>query len=149
MVCYYLKQETADKFPEHSKRIVGGHLFLRFICPAIVTPHGPGYRSGGYLDLSSLLFVLATSGVLSHTPSLSRPSSDPCSCRVWLAGGATAAQRVDGAHFCVKGVAGMDGGRCPSMLLRWCDPSPMDKGWAHAYKAFLSIPLFLLICLTP
>jgi len=45
-VCNYLKNAVASKFPGHEHTAVGGFIFLRFLCPAIVAPDGFGLVSG-------------------------------------------------------------------------------------------------------
>jgi GTPase-activator protein for Ras-like GTPase/Divergent CRAL/TRIO domain/Cell morphogenesis C-terminal len=45
-VCHYLKNAVATKFPGHEHTAVGGFIFLRFLCPAIVAPDGFGLVSG-------------------------------------------------------------------------------------------------------
>jgi hypothetical protein len=41
-----LKTSTLARFPGHEQFAVGGFLFLRFICPAIVAPEGFGIVTG-------------------------------------------------------------------------------------------------------
>eukprot|EP00007_Cunea_sp_BSH-02190019_P002407 CAMPEP_0174234090 /NCGR_PEP_ID=MMETSP0417-20130205/3946_1 /TAXON_ID=242541 /ORGANISM="Mayorella sp, Strain BSH-02190019" /LENGTH=840 /DNA_ID=CAMNT_0015312401 /DNA_START=188 /DNA_END=2713 /DNA_ORIENTATION=+ len=38
IVCQLLKEAVVQKFPEAISSVLGGFLFLRFICPSIVTP---------------------------------------------------------------------------------------------------------------
>jgi len=37
-ICYWLQKFVSAKFPESAQICIGGFLFLRFFCPAIVTP---------------------------------------------------------------------------------------------------------------
>ena len=37
-ICRHLQQEASAKFPENKHSVVGGFFFLRFLCPAIVSP---------------------------------------------------------------------------------------------------------------
>ena len=45
-MCIHLKRETVTKFPDEHPRTtyasVGGFVFLRYICPAIVVPQKYG-----------------------------------------------------------------------------------------------------------
>jgi len=41
-VCAYLKQEVGKRFPGAEHSAIGGFIYLRFICPAIVSPEGFG-----------------------------------------------------------------------------------------------------------
>lgn len=54
-LCVHLKREATGKFPDEYPRTifasVGGFIFLRFICPAIVVPQKYGL-------LESLLFLI-------------------------------------------------------------------------------------------
>lgn len=34
-----MKTQVVDRFPGHEHKAVGGFVFLRLICPAIVSPH--------------------------------------------------------------------------------------------------------------
>ncbi|KAJ3434076.1 ras gtpase-activating protein [Anaeramoeba flamelloides] len=38
IICHYFKQVTEKKYPDNVEQIVGGFVFLRFFCPAIVSP---------------------------------------------------------------------------------------------------------------
>jgi len=38
-ICRYLQEKVTAKFPGSAQLCIGGFLFLRFFCPAIVTPH--------------------------------------------------------------------------------------------------------------
>jgi hypothetical protein len=40
VLCAHLQDEVKDKFPQSKHSIVGGFLFLRFICPVLVSPEG-------------------------------------------------------------------------------------------------------------
>jgi len=37
-ICHWLQKFVSEKFPESAQLCIGGFLFLRFFCPAIVTP---------------------------------------------------------------------------------------------------------------
>lgn len=39
-ICHYLREVVRAKYPESSLTAVGGFIFLRFLCPAIVSPDG-------------------------------------------------------------------------------------------------------------
>ncbi|KAG0047826.1 Ras GTPase activating protein ira2 [Gryganskiella cystojenkinii] len=41
-VCWYLSQAVGDRFPDAKFTAVGGFIFLRFLCPAIVAPESDG-----------------------------------------------------------------------------------------------------------
>jgi len=41
-ICYQLRRIVAEKFPESIYTVIGGFYFLRFVCPAIVSPEGFG-----------------------------------------------------------------------------------------------------------
>ncbi|KAF9922254.1 Ras GTPase activating protein ira2 [Linnemannia zychae] len=41
-VCWYLSQAVGERFPDAKFTAVGGFIFLRFICPAIVAPESDG-----------------------------------------------------------------------------------------------------------
>lgn len=41
-VCGFLQKAVAARFPEHSLSAVGGFMFLRFVCPALVAPDSFG-----------------------------------------------------------------------------------------------------------
>ena len=34
----HAQQEVAQKFPEMKQKVIGGFFFLRFVCPALVSP---------------------------------------------------------------------------------------------------------------
>ena len=38
----HLRSEVTKKFPDHQFQAVGGFIFLRFFCPAIMTPFAYG-----------------------------------------------------------------------------------------------------------
>ena len=44
----HTKQKTDSVFPNMTHAVVGGFVFLRFLCPAIVTPHKFGLTSSEY-----------------------------------------------------------------------------------------------------
>jgi len=46
-VCHQLQVEVREKFPELKHAVVGGFFFLRFMCPAIVSPEGFGVICDG------------------------------------------------------------------------------------------------------
>ncbi|KAG0224055.1 Ras GTPase activating protein ira2, partial [Actinomortierella wolfii] len=41
-VCWYLSQAVGERFPDAKFTAVGGFIFLRFLCPAIVAPEADG-----------------------------------------------------------------------------------------------------------
>ncbi|KAI1294478.1 Ras GTPase activating protein ira2 [Mortierella claussenii] len=41
-VCWYLAQAVGERFPDAKFTAVGGFIFLRFLCPAIVAPESDG-----------------------------------------------------------------------------------------------------------
>ncbi|KNC56384.1 uncharacterized protein AMSG_02353 [Thecamonas trahens ATCC 50062] len=41
-ICQHLQVETAPKFPKSQHMVVGGFIFLRFFCPAILSPQQSG-----------------------------------------------------------------------------------------------------------
>ncbi|EGC35023.1 hypothetical protein DICPUDRAFT_79261 [Dictyostelium purpureum] len=41
-ISYYLQKEVVKKFPDNKYSSVGGFIFLRFLCPAILAPHTSG-----------------------------------------------------------------------------------------------------------
>jgi len=41
-ICFELRRHVAEKFPASVYTVIGGFYFLRFICPAIVSPEGFG-----------------------------------------------------------------------------------------------------------
>ena len=45
VVCHIAAEAARDKFPESQMRVLSGFVFLRIICPSIVTPHTYGLVS--------------------------------------------------------------------------------------------------------
>jgi neurofibromin 1 len=43
-----LKDSTHERFPGCEHAAIGSFIFLRFICPAIVSPEGFGIVTGNY-----------------------------------------------------------------------------------------------------
>jgi hypothetical protein len=43
-----LQADVLQRFPEMKERVVGGFFFLRFICPALVSPEQWGLLDGTY-----------------------------------------------------------------------------------------------------
>jgi len=41
-VCHLMRKKAVKKFPESNYSVIGGFFFLRFLCPAIVTPERYG-----------------------------------------------------------------------------------------------------------
>eukprot|EP01139_Manchomonas_bermudensis_P014456 Amastigsp_a508501_771.p2 type:complete len:346 gc:universal Amastigsp_a508501_771:1082-45(-) len=41
-ICHHLQRETMPKFPKSQHMVVGGFIFLRFFCPAILAPQQAG-----------------------------------------------------------------------------------------------------------
>ena len=41
-ICAELRRTVQERFPESTYSVVGGFFFLRFVCPAIVSPEGFG-----------------------------------------------------------------------------------------------------------
>ncbi|KAH3758526.1 GTPase activation, GAP [Pelomyxa schiedti] len=73
----HAKQQAQHKFPAAASLVVGGFVFLRFLCPAIVAPEAHGLLSGSMSQtmrrnlvlVSKLLQTLAngvTEGLVSH-----------------------------------------------------------------------------------
>eukprot|EP01090_Pellita_catalonica_P017046 TRINITY_DN5062_c0_g4_i1.p1 TRINITY_DN5062_c0_g4~~TRINITY_DN5062_c0_g4_i1.p1 ORF type:complete len:2520 (+),score=346.34 TRINITY_DN5062_c0_g4_i1:70-7629(+) len=42
MICRYLKEEVGKRFPGSEHSAIGGFIYLRYLCPAIVAPDGFG-----------------------------------------------------------------------------------------------------------
>lgn len=47
-MCKMLQSAVAEKFPKSIEAVVGGYFFLRFICPALVSPDIYGVLPGAY-----------------------------------------------------------------------------------------------------
>ena len=47
-MCWKLSQEVQRLFPDATYTIIGGFIFLRFICPAIIAPDGYGILNGDF-----------------------------------------------------------------------------------------------------
>ncbi|KAH3760639.1 gtpase-activator protein for Ras family gtpase [Pelomyxa schiedti] len=73
----HAKQQVQHRFPAAASLVVGGFIFLRFLCPAIVAPEGHGLLSGSIAPamrrnlvlISKLMQTLAngvTEGLVSH-----------------------------------------------------------------------------------
>ena len=43
----FSQQKVAEKFPNLAQQIIGGFFFLRFVCPALVTPERFGLNDPG------------------------------------------------------------------------------------------------------
>jgi len=56
----YTKKEVMKKFPEHHLRVVGGFYFLRFLCPALVSPEGFGIISSSPSSKSRRSLILVS-----------------------------------------------------------------------------------------
>eukprot|EP01102_Stenamoeba_stenopodia_P002152 TRINITY_DN1191_c0_g1_i1.p1 TRINITY_DN1191_c0_g1~~TRINITY_DN1191_c0_g1_i1.p1 ORF type:complete len:471 (-),score=100.56 TRINITY_DN1191_c0_g1_i1:110-1522(-) len=50
-ICYVLQQSVIERFPESKHSVVGGFFFLRFMCPAIISPEGFGVLADGQVLL--------------------------------------------------------------------------------------------------
>jgi len=53
----YLQVEVMKRFPEMKDRVVGGFFFLRFVCPALLSPEQWGIvdgRSPPYIPIFSV-----------------------------------------------------------------------------------------------
>jgi len=66
----HARAEVTKKFPDMKQLVIGGFLFLRFICPAVVTPHryglaksAPSPKAGRTLVLISKLLQNLANGV--------------------------------------------------------------------------------------
>ena len=49
VICHHLHKEVIQKFPESKYSVLSGFFFLRFICPAIVSPERYGLIDGSSL----------------------------------------------------------------------------------------------------
>ncbi len=45
-ICNTLQKKVAAKFPESAQTCIGGFMFLRYFCPAVVAPKGFGLIKG-------------------------------------------------------------------------------------------------------
>lgn len=52
-MAHHLQAEVLKRFPENKYSSVGGFIFLRFFCPAILSPDSNGLYSGPPLDSKS------------------------------------------------------------------------------------------------
>lgn len=50
-ICHVLQRSVIDRFPESKHSVVGGFFFLRFMCPAIISPEGFGVLADGQVLL--------------------------------------------------------------------------------------------------
>eukprot|EP01091_Cochliopodium_minus_P010267 TRINITY_DN267_c0_g1_i4.p1 TRINITY_DN267_c0_g1~~TRINITY_DN267_c0_g1_i4.p1 ORF type:complete len:1603 (-),score=597.45 TRINITY_DN267_c0_g1_i4:1934-6742(-) len=41
-ICAFMQEAVSQKFPGHAHTAIGGFIFLRYICPSLVTPDGYG-----------------------------------------------------------------------------------------------------------
>jgi PH domain/GTPase-activator protein for Ras-like GTPase len=63
----HLDREVGKKYPGSSKSAVGGYIFLRFFCPAIVAPESAGLMpEGGRLSRDSRRVVILASKVIQN-----------------------------------------------------------------------------------
>lgn len=46
-LCAHLRAKVLTKFPESKYSAIGGFFFLRFLCPAIVSPESYGLVDSG------------------------------------------------------------------------------------------------------
>jgi hypothetical protein len=44
MICQLLQREVGARFEESRRSVIGGFIFLRYICPAIVSPGTPHFQ---------------------------------------------------------------------------------------------------------
>jgi GTPase-activator protein for Ras-like GTPase len=58
-VCRLLRDSVVIKYPEATSAVLGGFLFLRFICPCIVTPEKHFTVSGDLADHRRTLILVA------------------------------------------------------------------------------------------
>ena len=51
-VCNLLRDIVAEKFPSSKRKVIGGFYFLRFICPAVVSPEGFGVIDSSFFNFN-------------------------------------------------------------------------------------------------
>lgn len=59
-ICGFLQKYTLDKFPNSRYAVIGGFLFLRFLCPAIVAPDGHKIIEGVITDSQRRMLILVS-----------------------------------------------------------------------------------------
>lgn len=59
-ICHTLQASTIDRFPESKFFVIGGFLFLRYICPAVVAPDGYKLITGTISDKQRRMLVLVS-----------------------------------------------------------------------------------------
>ena len=64
LVLRYAQQEVVKKFPEMKQKVIGGFVFLRFICPALVSPVRFGLVRSNMISASSQKSLILVSRVL-------------------------------------------------------------------------------------
>ena len=52
-ICNLLKTIVVEKFPTSKRKVIGGFYFLRFICPAVVSPEGFGVIDSSFIATNS------------------------------------------------------------------------------------------------
>lgn len=59
-ICNTLQTSTVERFPESRFFVIGGFLFLRYICPAVVAPDGYKLINGTISDKQRRMLVLVS-----------------------------------------------------------------------------------------
>lgn len=59
-ICNTLQMSTVDRFPESRYFVIGGFLFLRYICPAVVAPDGYKLINASISDKQRRMLVLVS-----------------------------------------------------------------------------------------
>lgn len=59
-ICHTLQTSTVDRFPESRYFVIGGFLFLRYICPAVVAPDGYKLLTATISDKQRRMLVLVS-----------------------------------------------------------------------------------------
>lgn len=57
-ICNFMYKIVGERYPGSERIAVGGFMFLRFLCPAIVAPEAYGLVGGTLIPLSSLPLFL-------------------------------------------------------------------------------------------
>lgn len=65
-ICAYLQQEVGKRFPGAEHAAIGGFIYLRFICPAIVSPDGYGLVQSRVLTPELRRGLILTTKVLQN-----------------------------------------------------------------------------------
>ncbi|KAF2077194.1 hypothetical protein CYY_001515 [Polysphondylium violaceum] len=65
-ICNYISKVVTEAFPGNEKMAIGGIMFLRFICPAIVSPESFGIVTTGTLSRETRRALVLTTKVLQN-----------------------------------------------------------------------------------